>query len=478
MLSDPERVVRGAFWSLLDIAGGQGLSLLVFLVMTPLLDPGDYGIYAIASSVFLIGWIPLTQGLADGVVQRKTIDDLYLSTAFWANLALAVVFLGILQLVASPMAALFGMPKLELVLRVMSLLYLSSACTVQFAYFRRHLEIRAFALRTVVSNGLGGVVGVVMAFEGYGIWSLVAFQLIQAPVTVALVLKLCPWTPSLIFSWACLRETFRFGLGNMAGNLVVVSATKTDVLLIGAFLDARTLGYYALASRLIQILASIIFTPASTVALPLLSSRAHDGNSFLRAYAQIVGVAHSVLMPSVAGLAIISASLFPFLFGPRWVGAVPVFQAMAGASLTMALWGLTGSALVGMGKTGWFALLALLQITLLMAGVALTAPHGIVAVGWGYSAVSLLLAGTHLLLLSRLIDLRLGPVLWDWLRVTLAGAGMVGSMLAGVGSGSVAQILVGATTYLLLLLVTMPGYIGRLFGLVHGSWRRYAPDLR
>ena len=468
------RSAHATLWALADMVGGQGSSFAIFLVLAHIIGPAEYGFFALAMSVLTLLTIVQYYGFADAIVQRAQIDDAFLDTVFWCDLALAVVLTCIAQVIARPIADLFSAPIIAPMLRVLTMLcILQALVTVQTALYRRALNMRVLAVRTLLGYGTGGCVGIVLALHGYGVWALVMGQVAQYVVTLLVMSWRSPWRPGLRARPTSLRELLFFAGHFMFANGLKQSSDRISQLFVGLFVDAAGVGLYAMALRIMITATMVAITPIERVALPVLSRFADDLPGFRRTYRQMILVVNSVWTPAAVALGVGAPVLVPLLFGSRWLPAAAVLQAMCFAAPTLGLWYLNGAVLAALGQPQRFTGLAITYVALGCVGYPIAAQFGIVGAGVAWATISLLMVPLHLLTLRRACGLAISGILSDWARVTASATGMLGVMLA-VGNPLPTGILpllatwtAGGVTYLLLLqFVLLPGYLGRILALL------------
>jgi PST family polysaccharide transporter len=466
-----------------EVAGGQGASFLVFLVIARTIGPADYGIFALALSLLTLLTIVQYYGFADAIIQRTQIDNRFLDTVFWCDVVLALCLVAIAQVAAQPAARLFASPLLEPLIRVLSIVCLLQALvTVPTALCRRALQNQVLAVRTALSYVIGGSVGIVMAVRGYSVWALVVPQLVQY-VVIFFVLNLwTEWRPGLRFSRGELRDLIRFAGHFMFANGLRLSTDRISQVAVGLFADPVGVGCFALALRIISTANGLTNHPVERVTLPVLSRFANDLPAFRETYQKMILVVNSVWAPAATGLGISAPILIRVFFGEHWVPAGPVLQAMCFTAPTLGLWTLNGQALSALGQPERFTRLALIQVVLACIAFPIAGYFGIVTAGAAWSFLSLLLVPLHLRAIRRACDMPLRPILSDWLRVAvstgvmLAVAWTVSEWLyAGIASLAVG-LAAGSLVYLMLLqFVLMPGYVGRILSLLRYAARPKQP---
>ncbi len=175
------KVGKATFWAVLETGGAQAAIFLFFVVFARILTPDEFGVYSLAMAIVGAVNIVLFQGFGDALIQAERLDEDYVSTAFWTNMLLALGMVAVLQVVALCAPVLFAEPMLRPVIAWLSLLCIPRALvSVHSALFRRTLDIRVLAIRTILGSVVGGVVGLALVFCGWGIWALVVSQFVQS----------------------------------------------------------------------------------------------------------------------------------------------------------------------------------------------------------------------------------------------------------------------------------------------------------
>ena len=470
-------VGRATFWAVLETGGAQASAFLFFVVFARILSPEQFGVYALAMAVVGAVNIVLFQGFGDALIQAERLDESYISTAFWTNMMLAGAMVVLLQVIALLAPMLFNEPALRPVIAWLSLLCIPRALdSVHSALFRRTLDLRVFAIRTVLGSLAGGVVGVVLALNGWGVWALVISQFVQSFLIVAIMWRSSDWRPRLLFSNTAFQSLLHFSKHFMTASIISSCIDEFGSILIGLSLDLTAVGYYALALRVMRAIITMVLTPVQLVMMPALSRIAHSRKLFGAAYTDMVLMTSTIWLPLVAALGVIAPALLPLVFGPHWKMAVPVIQGMCFASLTMPLWTFSGQALSALGRPDAFARVAFWQLGLYCVVFPAASHFGIVVVGWSWSLLSALMVPIALRRLHHLSGLKVGALVMKNARIALCGAALVATMLLlqtvlpfGLWPMAV-ELTAGAAVYAVALnMVLLPGHLTRIFVLARGS---------
>jgi O-antigen/teichoic acid export membrane protein len=455
------RIARGLLWTIADNWGRQLLALVVFVILANLLEPVEFGLVALATVFVLFAQVFVDQGLGDALVQRKSISRSHIDTAFWT----AIVTGGLLTLfgvvLAIPIAAVLGQPDLQPILQVLSLLFMLSALnSVQVALARRELAFRSLALRSVLSVSAGGVVGIAMAYLGFGAWALVGQQLAGAAVAVLTLWTVSPWRPGLRFSRQHFRELFSFGINIIGSDTVGYFTANTDNLLIGTFLGPLPLGFYAVGYRILGTSQSLLIQFARKVAFPALASLQHDRSRIQRAYLKVTRVGSAVILPAYIGLALVAPELTITVFGPRWADAGLVAAVLFLIGPVLSLQAFSGSLLYAVGHPQAVFRFRSIVMVVRVVGFIIAVNFGILAV-----AAAFVIGGYLMLPLNLYLQRAYGGVpIFEYLvrlRGLVAATGTMALVVVGVkvALGSAAhpaallavEVVTGAAAFLLAI---------------------------
>jgi O-antigen/teichoic acid export membrane protein len=319
------RVARGLIWTLADSWGRQMLGLAIFVVLANLLFQADIGLVALAAVFINFAQIFIDQGLSDALVQRRLLERAHIDSAFWLSLGIGAGLTVAGVLLATPIAALLDEPALEPILQVLSLSFLLYALSsVQTAILRRELNFRSLAIRSLLATIGGGVVGIGMAYLGYGPWALVGQALTQAALTAVTLWAVSPWRPGLRFSTRHFGELFRFSRNVVGSDIVTFFSRNTDNFLVGAVLGTFALGIYAVGFRILEATGALLIGVARRIAFPALSRLQHDAERMKRAFFRLTRLSGLIIIPGYVGMALVAQELVVVFFGQRWADSAPV----------------------------------------------------------------------------------------------------------------------------------------------------------
>lgn len=324
------KALSGLKWQGIEIGGRQLLSLAIFTLLARLLQPTDFGLLAMVAVYLAIASVVVDIGLGTAIVQRKDLNSEHLSSAFWFNVGCSGLLVAASVAAAGWIAQLFSEPRLVPLLQWGSLTLIAAALSnVHAALLLREMDFRRPAIRTLIANVAGGVVGVSMALGGYGVWSLVGQQMAASVVGTLFLWRVCSWRPRWQFSIGHLKELAGVSGSVFAAGVLWLIASRADQFFVGRVLGTALLGQYVVGGKLIEVTRSAIQQPLGRIALPAFSSIQTDMPRLRRAVVEAVHFTALVACPVFLGLAVIAPTLVPLVFGPGWEKAVVAMQCLA-----------------------------------------------------------------------------------------------------------------------------------------------------
>lgn len=280
-----EKAVKSVIWTAIESWGRQAISLVVFFILARLLSPENFGLIALAYIFIEFVQIFVDQGFSVAIIQRQEIDAEHLDTAFWTTLGISILLTVLSIAGAGLVADLLKQPQLIPIIQYLSISFtLSGLSSVQQAVLERRFAFKSLAIRSLLAVIIGGIVGVVMAFFNFGVWSLVGQQISSSLVQVLVLWRVSNWRPGFKFSVIHAKELFTFGINISAFNIINFFNRRSDDLLIGYFLGLVALGYYSVAYKLLLVMMQVLITTTTKVALPIFSRLQGEPERLLNAF--------------------------------------------------------------------------------------------------------------------------------------------------------------------------------------------------
>jgi len=321
-------VITSLIWKFLERIGTQGVQFVVAIVLARLLSPGDFGLIALVTVFVAIASVFVQSGLNTALVQKKNADNLDFSTVFYSCLALAIMlYMGLF--LAAPFIARFYNGQVEIVpvIRVLGLMLpLGALNSIQEAYVARNMMFKKLFYRSIGAIIPAGVVGVVCAYLGFGIWSLVAQQLLNAFLICIIMWFTVKWRPQLVFSFIRFKHLFSFGWKLLCSALLDTGYNNIRDLVIGKMFTPADLGFYNRGDQFPKLIITNINASIQSVLLPSLSSVQDDRVRLKSLARRSIRTSSFLILPMMAGLAAVADPLIQVLLGEKWLPAVPFIQ--------------------------------------------------------------------------------------------------------------------------------------------------------
>lgn len=356
--------------------------MVLTFVLAAVLGPNDFGLIAMAGAYIIFVEMFVAQGMGAAIIQRKDLQDEHLDSIFWLILSGSIV-LALISVAISPWwAAVNDLPRLASVISVLSLsIPIKGLTVVQHSLLKRKMDFRSLAILSGVASIIGGVIGVTMALSGYGVWSLVAQQLVSSALATAIMWKVSSWRPRLQFSYRKARELFGFSRGEFASNLGVFTAGQSDAILMGVFFGPIAVGLYRLADRIMNMLLEVGTRSIQVVSLPHFASLQDDPPKLRAALLSCIRLSTAITIPAMTILSVSSDQLMA-LIDEKWAPAASVIKIVVFMGMAKSVSSFCGPVLQAQGRTKAMAAL--------VWGLALSTMGCIAIVGVLYGASDVL----------------------------------------------------------------------------------------
>jgi teichuronic acid exporter len=391
-----KKVTKGVFYNIGGALAKNAVSFLISIVLSRLLTPSDFGLVGMAT-VF----IGLAQGLADlgltsGLIKEEKNTQSELSSVFFFNLGVSIILTVILYSSAGLISKFYNENSIELIIKAISFTFiLNSLNSVHNAILYKKLEIKYTRLSIIISTIISGIVGIGLAFNNFGIWSLIISSYVGAIATVGVIWYYSKWRPSFIFSFTDIKKLMTFGIKVFTTSYIDQIYSRLDIMLIGKIFSPATLGYYFRASSLNQLVTKYSSQGLSGIFFPAISQLQGDTEKIKTFYQKALN-AICVISFFLTGLLFVDANeLILILFGEKWMHSVDYFRILAFSSYVTPLTLIFNGVLLGTGNAGMQLRLEIFKKLLNLLGLAIGLWFGMYAYLW-----SLVISNTMGLILS------------------------------------------------------------------------------
>ena len=322
-----KQATSGFVWTFAQQFGNQFIGFFVSLILARLLLPSEFGLIGMIAIFVSIGNMLVSSGLTQSLVRSSNIDEDDYSTVFYFNLVSSIIIYFIIFFLAPLVAKFYEQPIITDLLRVYCLTFIISAfAAVQQAKLTREMNFKTQAFISIPSTVTGGVVGVVLAYLGFGVWSLVWSYLTTSVVNTIQLWIYSKWSPLLVFKREKFISHFNFGYKLTLSGLLESIFNNIYLIVIGKYFSVAQVGFYTRAETMKQLPVINISTTLQKVTFPIFSSIQDDDVRLKRIYKQLMEIVIFVIAPVLIFLAILAEPTFRFLFTEKWLPAVPYFQ--------------------------------------------------------------------------------------------------------------------------------------------------------
>lgn len=424
--SASSNVARGTRHTAVSQVITQAVRFGTNVVLARLLTPDDFGVFAIALVVsMLLDQIKdLGTGLA--LVQRETVDDKLLNSVFYLNLALGLVLASGMYFTAGPVAILLGNPRAGPVLQVFAgITLVTSLNQIHNSLLRRNLRFYEIAVAASATAVITAIVSVGAAVAGLGYWAPVLGFAVGGVFGTILVWVYDPWRPRLTMSLTSLRSIWGFSFHLFLSNIVFFFFNQVDKFIVSHFLGSAPLGTYTIAQRTVTAPMASVGAVVSEVAVPAYSRRQDDLAGLRRGVIRSGRVVALITFPAMVGLALLAEPTVLVVFGPSWVGLVPIIWLFAPMAAVQSVAATSNQLLLAKGRSDWAFRWGIVYCVVLTAFEFVGVQWGVVGVAAAYAGGILLLTPFGLLLAFRLIEMRMKDYLRElvphvWITVVMA----------------------------------------------------------
>ena len=460
-------VIKNFLWRLAERVGAQGVKLLVELVLARILLPEQYGVIAMVAVFITVFNVFVDSGLGNALIQKKDADDLDFSSVFWFNVVWCVVLYGVLFLISPLVASFYHREELKQILRVLGLqIVISGVKNVYQAYVSRTMQFRKFFFSTLGGTVGAAVIGITMAYRGYGVWALVAQQLFNVLTDTVILTITVKWHPRRMFSFERLKGLLSYGWKLLLSALLDTLYNEARSLIIGRKYTSEDLAFYNRGELFPQVIAANVNTSIDSVLLPTMS-REQDERDKVRAMTRRAIMTSTYIMaPLMIGIACIGTPLVRLILTEKWLPCVPYLQIFCASMLFFPIHTANLNAIKALGRSDLFLKLEILKKVIGILLILITMHISVLAMALSTLVNSLLCQLINTWPNRKLLDYSYADQIRDILPNLLLAA-VMGGCVFGVG-------LIGLPDWVTLLIKVVLGaalYAGLSAAVKNKSYR-------
>lgn len=385
-----KNVLGSLFWRFSERTAAQGVGFVVSVILARLLTPEDYGLIGLITVFISIATVFVSSGFGNALIQKKNVTQTDFSSVFYFSIFMGAAMYIILFICAPFIASFYNNPVLTPVVRVLSLsLVIAGVNSVQQAYVSKTMQFKRFFFSTIIGTLVSAVIGIFMAYKGYGVWALVIQNLSNQIMDTFILWFTVKWRPTLEFSFTEMKKMFSYGWKLLFSSLLDTVYNNLYSLVIGKFYSAKDLGYYNRGRNIPNMVITNINGSIQSVMFPAFSNCQGDKVRLKAMVRRSIMTSTYIIMPAMIGLAAVARPLTVLLLTEKWLPSVPFMQF---SCFILAFWPVHTTnlqAINAVGRSDIFLKLEIIKKVLGFSIMVISIPMGLYAMMTGncFSAV-------------------------------------------------------------------------------------------
>lgn len=415
-----QKAAKGILWSTVERFSVQGVQFVIMIVMARLLTPYDYGIIGMLAIFIAVAQSLIDSGFSQALIRKQDRTDVDNNTVFYFNIVVSALLYLILYVSAPFVADFYDTPQLCPVMRVVCLgIVFNSFAVVQRALLTIRIDFKTQAKAALTAAATSGIVGIVMAWHGFGVWSLVVQQLLNLGVNTGLLWLLSKWRPRLVYSWRSFHELFAFGSKLLASGLLDTVYRNIYPIVIGKLFSASSLGHYTRAHQFSEFPSSNVTGIIQRVTYPVLCEIQNDDVRLANIYRKFLKLSAFVIFPLMAGLAAVAGPFVNIMLGSQWGFCGQLLQVICFSMMWYPVHSINLNLLQVKGRSDLFLRLEVIKKILGVAVLCATAPFGLMVMCYGQIFSSLVSLVINTYYTGKLINVGFVRQMRDLLPTTI-----------------------------------------------------------
>lgn len=377
------KVLSGFFWKFGEQISSQLVSFILSIILARLLTPNDYGNVALVNVFITIAEVFVISGFGTSLIQKKDANETDFSTIFYISELMSILIYVIIFFIAPFVADFYHSNEMTTILRVFALrLPLSAFNGIQEAYVSKYLMFKKVFVSTTIAAILSGIIGIVMAYNGYGVWALIS-QYISNTIIISITLSMqVKWHPQLKFSWKEGKPLISYGWKILATGLLGTFFNQLRSLILGKVYTPADLAFYNRGLRFPELISGNVNNTISGVLFPVLSNYGTDLAKIKEGLRRAIRMSTFLLMPLLFGMMATSKQIILLLLTSKWLPAVPFMQILCMSCVFDTVSSENIQALKAIGKSGILLYLEIIKKPLYLILLLLGIRINVLAVAW------------------------------------------------------------------------------------------------
>lgn len=392
------KTVKGVVWSSIERFSTQGVQFLIMIIMARLLTPKDYGLIGMLAIFLAVAQSLIDSGFSQALIRKQDRTDVDNSTVFYFNIVVSSALYLILFIAAPFVADFYNQPELTSVMRVVCLgVILNSLAVVQRALLTVRIDFKTQAKASLSAAVISGCIGIVLAYCGFGVWSLVVQQLLNLSVNTLLLWIFSKWRPIAVFSWKSFHELFAFGSKLLASGLLDTLYRNIYPIVIGKLFSASSLGHYTRAQQFSEFPSSNVTGIIQRVTYPILCGIQDETERLETVYRKFLKLSAFIIFPLMIGMSAVARPFIDIVLGTQWGFCGQLLQIICFAMMWYPIHAINLNLLQVKGRSDLFLRLEIIKKILGITVLCITAPFGLVVMCYGqiFNSIVALIINTY-----------------------------------------------------------------------------------
>lgn len=377
-MSIKRQFVTSSIWVMVGQGASNIASFVIFAVLARLLGPADFGVVAFATVFVDLSRSIALAGLPAALVKEKEWSHTLASTAFWGNVFFSILIAAVVGVGFAHVMGEFYGNDIKLVIMALAVsLVIDAIRATHEAKLQREFKFKSLAKRTAFATTGAGIIGIILAFNGFGVWALVINRLSNSIIQTLIVWVAAKWTPGVVFERSKFTSLFKFGMHLSTSAVFGQINRRVPELISGFLIGPIAVGYYKVGARIVGIITELTITPMQATAMASFS-RLNNNDSLIRGFLKVTNMVGLISFPAFFGIAVLANDLIFVMLGEKWVqsGFVLSTLALIGGAATLSYF--VQPLLAAAGKAHLASARSLLTLVSNSIVCLATAPFGIV----------------------------------------------------------------------------------------------------
>lgn len=313
------KTIKGTFWSAADAFLGQGVTFLVGIILARILSPAEYGLIGIVLIFTTVLSGIVDSGFSTALIRKKAASNDDYNTMFITNMVMSLLMYVLLWIASPAIAHFFERPELTILTRVTGLVLVFQALSItQVTILTKGIDFKTKTKASFVAAIASGFIGIVMAYNGMGVWSLVGQQLFNKFLYSVSLWGLNHWWPNGVFNYKSFKYMWGFGWKMMLSGILDNVWSQLYQVVVGKCYSPATLGQYTRSREYANILSANLTSVIGRVSFPVLSEVQDDKGRLIAAYRRIIKTTMFVTAVCMISLGAVAEPFIYCLIGPQW----------------------------------------------------------------------------------------------------------------------------------------------------------------